>query len=209
MNGMYLRQQSVVDQPRLATTPTTVIGAGAIGSFVVLGLTKIGAHNVTVYDPDTVEVHNISNQWFGPADVGQFKVQALARLVAQMTSVSIEGIPEVYESQGGSEVTICAVDSMDTRIAIWRGLVPKPQLYIDARMGAEVGRLFCVGPFGDWYEETLYPSSEAVQAPCTAKATMYCASGLAALACAQVANFVSGRPTRSRLAIDFRHLLLV
>lgn len=207
--SVFLRQQDVVDQPRLATTKITVIGAGAIGSFVVLGLAKIGATVITVYDFDVVKEHNLSNQWYTPADIGHFKVQALARLVAQMTGAHIEGVPEAFGSQGGSEVTICAVDSMDNRIQIWRDLHPRPQLYVDARMGAEVGKLFCVGPFGSWYEDQLHPSAEAFRAPCTARATMYCASGLAAMVCAQIANWVSGRPTKPHLAIDFRNALLI
>ena len=205
----YLRQQDVIDQPRLARTKITVIGAGAVGSFVVLGLAKIGAESITVYDPDTVETHNLPNQWFGPADIGRHKVKALAGLVEQMTGASIEGIPQVFGTQGASEVTICCVDSMDARLAIWRDLRPRPKLFIDSRMGAEVGKLFCVGPFGSWYEDELYPSEEAFRAPCTARATMYCASGLAAMVVAQIANYVSGRPTKPHLTIDFRNALLI
>ncbi len=209
MSSLYLRQQDVVDQPRLATTPITVIGAGAIGSFVVLGLAKIGAKTITVYDPDTVELHNLSNQWFRPKDMGSLKVAALKRLTAEMTDTLVDVVPEAFDGAGASEVTICCVDSMDVRSAVWRGLRPRPSLYLDARMGAEVGRLFSVGVFGDWYEDELYPSSEAFQAPCTARATMYCASGLAALVCAQVVNYVSGRTTRQRTVIDFRNAIMI
>ena len=74
---------------------------------------------------------------------------------------------------------------------------------------AEVGKVMCVGAFGGWYEETLHPSSEAFRAPCTARATMYCASGLAAFIAAQVANYASDRPTREEMTVDFRNGIII
>ncbi len=205
----FLRQQDVVDQARLAKTPITVIGAGAIGSFVVLGLAKIGAERITVWDPDSVEDHNVSNQWYGPEDVGKYKVHALADLVHRMTGTGITGVSELFTGHMATAVTLCCVDSMDARVEIWKGMKPRPELYVDARMGAEVGKVLCVGALGDWYEQELYPSSEAFHAPCTARATMYCASGLAALVTAQVANWVTDRPVKPHLTVDFRNALLI
>ena len=205
----FHRQLEVLDQPRLAKIPITVIGAGAIGSCTVLALAKSGAERITVYDDDSIEAHNLPNQWYRLADLGRPKVEALKELVRDMTGVEIDVRNTRFEGQGATEVTICAVDSMDIRIALWRQLHPRPQLYIDARMGAEVGKVHCVGQFGSWYDETLYPSSEALHAPCTARATMYCASGLAAFIASQVANYASDRPTRAELTVDFRNGLML
>ena len=205
----FHRQLDVLDVPRLARTPITVIGAGAVGSFTVLALAKCGATDITVWDDDGVESHNLPNQWYRLADLGRPKVQALKALVLEMTGVEIEIVQERFQGKKATEVTICAVDSMDVRIALWRQLHPRPSMYIDARMGAEVGKVLCVGAFGTWYEETLHPSSEAFRAPCTARATMYCASGLAAFIAAQVANYASDRPTREEMTIDFRNGLIL
>ena len=205
----FHRQLDVLDVPRLARTPITVIGAGAVGSFTVLALAKSGAERITVYDDDTVESHNMPNQWYRLADLGRPKVEALKELVREMTGVEIEIRFERFTDQPATEVTICAVDNMDMRIALWGLLHPRPALYIDARMGAEVGKVMCVGAFGHWYEETLHPSSEAYRAPCTARATMYCASGLAAFIAGQVANYASDRPTREEITVDFRNALIL
>ena len=205
----FHRQLEVLDQPRLARIPITVIGAGAIGSCTVLALAKSGAERITVFDDDSIEAHNLPNQWYRLADLGRPKVEALKELVRDMTGVEIDVRNTRFEGQGATEVTICAVDSMDMRIGLWRELAPRPQLYIDARMGAEVGKVLCVGQFGSWYDETLYPSSEALHAPCTARATMYCASGLAAFVASQVANYASDRPTRAELTVDFRNGLML
>ena len=205
----FHRQLDVLDVPRLARTPITVIGAGAVGSFTVLALAKSGAERITVWDDDSIESHNLPNQWYRLADLGRPKVQALKALVLEMTGVDIEIVQERFQGEKATEVTICAVDSMDVRIALWRALHPRPSMYIDARMGAEVGKVLCVGAFGTWYEETLHPSSEAYRAPCTARATMYCASGLAAFIAAQVANHASLRPPRQEMTIDFRNGLIL
>ena len=205
----FRRQLDVLDVPRLARTPITVIGAGAVGSFTVLALAKCGATDITVWDDDSVESHNLPNQWFRLSDLGRPKVQALKVLVKEMTGVDIKVVQERFQGDGASEVTICAVDSMDVRIQLWRQLHPRPAMYVDARMGAEVGKVMCVGAFGGWYEETLHPSSEAFRAPCTARATMYCASGLAAFIAGQVANYASDRPTREDMAIDFRNGIII
>ena len=205
----FHRQLDVLDVPRLARIPISVIGAGAVGSCTVLALAKSGAADITVYDDDSIEAHNLPNQWYRLADLGRPKVQALQMLVREMTGVDIKTVQERFQGDGATEVTICAVDSMDVRIALWKRLSPRPALYIDARMGAEVGKVLCVGPFGTWYEGDLYPSSEALHAPCTARATMYCASGLAAFIGAAVANYASDRPNRPELTVDFRNALMI
>lgn len=205
----FHRQLDVLDQPRLASIPITVIGAGAVGSCTVLALAKSGAEKIVVWDDDVIEAHNLPNQWYRMKDLGRRKVDALQELVLDMTGVQIDVVAERFTGVGASEVTLCCVDSMDIRIDLWRCLHPRPQLYVDARMGAEVGKVHCVGPYGSWYDDTLYPSSEAHHAPCTAKATMYCASGLAAFIASQVAQYASDRPTRPEMTIDFRNALML
>ena len=205
----FHRQIDVIDMNRMARLPITVIGAGAVGSFAVLALAKSGAENISVYDDDAVEPHNLPNQWYRLADIGRPKVVALQELVRDMTGVAITAHATRFEGQSASEVTVCAVDSMDIRIELWQRLTPRPQLYVDARMGAEVGKVHCVGKFGTWYDDTLYPSSEALHAPCTARATMYCASGLAAFIASQIAQYASDRPTKQEMTVDFRNGLMV
>ena len=57
----FHRQLDVLDVPRLARTPITVIGAGAVGSFTVVALAKSGAEYITGWDDDSVESHNSGN----------------------------------------------------------------------------------------------------------------------------------------------------
>jgi hypothetical protein len=104
---------------------------------------------------------------------------------------------------------------MDARIAIWRHIrkCRRVDLYLDARMGAEVGKVFAIRPQDPEdcraYEAELYPSTEAFRAPCTARSTIYCASGLSAFLAATVGNHLAGRRYRRELVVDFRQGLIV
>ena len=45
-------------------TPIHIIGCGATGSWVALMLAKMGISNITCWDFDKVEEHNLPNQFF-------------------------------------------------------------------------------------------------------------------------------------------------
>ena len=129
------------------------------------------------------------------------------------TGVELRAHPRHYSNDPLSGIVICAVDTMDTRLLLWREVKKlKPDLYIDARMGAEVGKIHLVHPADPAscrrYEEDLYPSSEALQAPCTAKATVYCAAGLSSFIGGAVTGYANGRKIEG-MVVDFRNDLML
>ncbi len=214
MNGnRFLRQQDLLPTERLRVQPVVLIGTGAVGSITTLTLAKMGFEHLTVYDPDVVAEHNLPNQWFRPGDVGRRKVEALADIVREFTEVELCIHAEAYQRQPLHGLVICAVDSMDVRLDLWREVRKlRPECYLDARMGAEVGKIHVVDLQDPGsrrrYEEDLYPSSEALHARCTAKATMYCAAGLGALLASLAAGHVMGRQARS-VVVDWRNGVLM
>jgi len=203
----YKRQLDIIHPDKLAALEVTIIGCGAVGSFTCFTLAKMGVTDITVHDGDTVEEHNLPNQMFHVEQLGIPKVDAMATTVYYQAEIDLKTIPKNYTREPLSGLVICCVDSMDIRLGIWREVKKfKPELYIDVRMGAEVGKVLVVRP-GDpascrKYEEDLYPSSEAFQAPCTAKATLYCVGGLAAFIGAIVAGFATGRKMEG-VIVDF------
>ena len=203
----FIRQQDIIPQERLAKLAVTVIGCGAVGSFTVLTLAKMGITDITVYDGDKVEEHNLPSQWYRPDHVGMNKTDALWDILVDFTGVELKANDHHYSRQALRGIVICCVDTMDTRLKIWREVKKfEPELYLDARMGAEVGKVLVVEPSllssSRKYEEELYPSSEAFQAPCTAKATIYCACGLAAYIGSMVAGYAIGRKVKS-IVVDW------
>ena len=175
-----------------------------------LALAKMGAHNITVYDPDNVDWVNLPNQMYGPRHVGTNKAEALADVIKFMEDIDINHLPERYEEQpidGG--VVVFAVDSIDIRKNLFRNIrrVGKEAvLVIDGRMGAEYGELHTWAP-GDMesmrrYNGTLWSEEEVVNAPCTAKATTYCTLSLASAICAMVRNLLTEREIPAKVYID-------
>src|SRR5215217_2965705 len=96
-----------------------VIGAGAIGSQVVMCLAKMGFDNIRVFDDDVVSEENISNQWFGEIDIGFKKVDALAEHACRMAMTIPASYPVRVTEDAGDlaavELIISAVDSMEAR----------------------------------------------------------------------------------------------
>ncbi len=209
----YWRQLDICDPERLKT-PITIIGAGAVGSAVCYNLAKMGCSDITVFDGDTLAEHNVSNQFCDPSKIGVNKAESLRAVVHRLTGTIIKSksrmfesepvLSFMYESDGAVSlrgIVICAVDSMDVRADIWKSSIRyniNVSLYIDPRMGAEFGRLYAFNPCQpdaiDMYEETLYPSSEAEQLPCSAKAIIYCPTILAGYVAAVVKAHAVGKP---------------
>lgn len=210
----FVRQRDVLPFEKVRGSRVTLIGAGAIGGFTALSLVKMGVGTLEIYDHDTVSVENLGPQWFRVSELGRFKVEALAEQLAEFGGHIIPH-PERFLAQAVNGIVICAVDSMDVRIALWRHIRKsrRVEIYIDARMGAEVGKVFAIRPNDPEdcraYESELYPSTEALRAPCTARSTIYCASGLAAFLAATVGNHLAGRRYRRELIVDFRQGFIV
>ena len=73
----FKRQTSIIDNDKLGFTKILIIGAGSIGSYTTLALSKMGAVLLTVVDFDEIEEHNIPNQFFKIDDIGKQKIEAL------------------------------------------------------------------------------------------------------------------------------------
>jgi adenylyltransferase/sulfurtransferase len=72
-------------QRRLAASRVTVVGAGGLGSPVILALAAAGVGQLTVIDDDTVELTNLQRQLLHRiGDVGAPKTASAARAVADL-----------------------------------------------------------------------------------------------------------------------------
>ena len=192
LDERHLRSASVVDQKRINRHPVVIIGVGAIGSHLAEMLAKLGAQRFTLIDFDEVDTINLGVQGFYESEVGLPKVDAVkTRLVAiqQQTSVMIhneEYRPEMIPSEAA---VFCAVDSIKARRQIFRHFCEKNwAVFFDGRMAAESLQVYCVERHPEAmsaYRASLFPSQEAYQESCTARATIYCASMAAAILCAQ------------------------
>lgn len=182
----FLRQLDIITPEELQTA-ITMIGCGGIGSPVVSMLAKEGCSNITVYDDDTVDEHNLPNQHFRPKDIGRPKVEAIKEIVKEFTDIEIVAKNERFTNQEVRGILISGVDRMSTRKEIWKHIRmnPKVKYYIDARMGGELATAFVVNPMDpddcDEYDESLHSDEESDKMPCTARSIIYTVYGLASL----------------------------
>ena len=208
----FWRQLDIISLRQLQH-PITVIGCGGIGSPTILSLAKMGCQDITVYDPDLVEEHNLPNQFFRLADCHRPKVEMMAEIVASFTGTRIKTVQEEVTGQKLQGLVISAVDSMAARQNIWQNCLRfncGTPLYIDGRMSAEVCRIFSAKPLDPesvrCYEETLYSDAEAWEEPCTSRAIIYNVYMAAALIVHQVKLFLGHEPLCRELAFDFKTL---
>jgi hypothetical protein len=205
----FWRQQDIIDLERLNRQPFTLIGAGGIGSYVAATLAKMGVTDLTVYDPDLVEDHNLPNQNYRIRDVGRPKVEALAEILADFTGLQIKPhvalFPLTMRPQG---IVISALDSMQARKQIWDSCLKnnfQVDAYLEARMGAEQGRIYTLTNVVDprqvgYYEARFYSDADAAQEPCTARAVAYNVFYLAGALVSRVKKVVMDQP------VEIEHL---
>lgn len=173
MDISNLRHQSIFDASR-TNPPITIIGAGATGSRVFEALVCLGLTNITVVDYDVVEPHNLANQLYEMADVGQPKVDALRRWYQAKTGAEcipggmcfVRGycgedacLAEAGYSRTSVErlhgVMFLMTDTMASRKAIYEQLKltrthdrqPRPFLVIETRMASSYGNVFAFSPY--------------------------------------------------------------
>lgn len=214
-DSRYIRQLDIISTDAMEDCSVLIIGAGAVGSFVALALAKMGVKTITVYDPDTVEEHNIPNQFYRLTDIGSTKVEALRTLVKDFCDVDLYVRSKKFEEKQkpGYTIVIIAVDSMDARVHLWNNyfrLNTKVHLYIDVRMAAEVATVHSLTPWDmdmvRYYEQDLFPSQEAFPARCTERAVVYTILGIAAVVSGMVKKLLMHEAVYQHIAVDFRQL---
>jgi len=135
MSKRYSRQLDIIKAGDLRF-PIHILGAGGIGSWVALTLAKVGCSNITVYDNDKVENHNIASQFYKEDQLGEFKVKALAKNVFEQTGTTISIMKNIKEEEYIVDgLIIITIDSMAERIRLGEIYKDKDLTIIDGRMG--------------------------------------------------------------------------
>ena len=197
-----LTRQSDLIPTKVLGEKITIIGAGAIGSLVSWSLAKMGFLNQTVIDFDMIEVENMNCQLYGRDHVGRSKVDALQYIIERDTGFKIETVFDKYT--GGVTfpgIVVSAVDSMEVRKTIWnahKNMGVGTKFIIDPRMSIENCLQYTMDPMdptdAEEYEATLYSDDEAVQEPCTNKATIYTSLLLSGHVVKTIKDLVLGLP---------------
>ena len=131
----HKRQLDFIDSS-ITNTPIYIIGAGGIGSWTTLLLAKMGFEDLTVYDADKVENHNVASQFFKENQLGMNKVDALYDNVFEQTGIQITPIVTIIDEERIERgLVIIAIDSMKERVRLGEIYKDKDIYIIDGRMG--------------------------------------------------------------------------
>jgi molybdopterin/thiamine biosynthesis adenylyltransferase len=97
-----------------------VVGAGALGNFVGLGLALAGFRRATFWDPDIIDVTNLNRQIFFGGAVGAPKAATLAARLNQAYAVQMQAHNEVFQAAAAARYDIICdcVDNFASRILI-------------------------------------------------------------------------------------------
>ena len=130
MSSRYARQELIADwnQELISSASIAVVGAGALGNFVCLGITGLGIGALTLVDNDILERSNLNRQLiFTEKDIGRSKAAALAaRLQERNRYVLVTAINEritatnLADIIGDPDILIDAVDNLPTRVLLSR-----------------------------------------------------------------------------------------
>lgn len=124
--------------------PINIIGCGAIGSNVALQLAKLGCTNLILWDFDTVDEHNITNQVYNETDIGLQKTSALINhLVKQNQDIKIATISK-YTNQLLTGYAFICVDSIELRHQIYinNQFNINIKFISDGRIGLETAQVY-------------------------------------------------------------------
>lgn len=211
MSNKYLRQRDVLLPEQTTDWPTVIVGAGGIGSWTALILAKLGLTELTVYDFDRVEEHNLPSQFYRRQDVGQPKVNSLAFNISFHGGENIQCRNERYDGVK-TKILIIGVDSMEERMRLFRihtRDVPFPEYVIDARMGLEQMEIYICRTPDEWANTFPDNLDHVDRDPCTARSICYNTAVIGGLVGSLVKKIIKGEKTPQNVIFDLYTYMIV
>lgn len=122
LREVNLRFSTALNISRIKTKRIVVIGLGGIGSWVAQTLVGMGAENICLVDPDTVEIHNVGPQAYFLSELGMLKTEAMKQRILQFRGISVDTVANKAETLsdlvlqvGTADIIVSAVDNMTFR----------------------------------------------------------------------------------------------
>lgn len=187
----------------------TLAGIGGIGSYVGFLLSRIKPKRIILYDPDIVEIANMSGQLYSSFYVGQHKVSALSRIMQDYSSFfNVYAHISRFNTHAPTDIMICGFDNMTARrdfYQSWKNHVdnmPEEEqckaLFIDGRLAAEEFQVFCIKGDDNYHmkqyeDKWLFSDEEAEETICSYKQTSHCANMIASIMVNLFVNFVANQ----------------
>jgi len=99
IQNVFSRNTGILESSVMTDKSAILLGCGSVGSLVALELAKAGVGKFLLIDNDIFEYHNICRHQCSIADVGNYKVDALAqRIKAINPYADVTAIPKTVET---------------------------------------------------------------------------------------------------------------
>lgn len=136
----FSRQESIISTDVINATEVAIIGVGAVGREVARTLACNGVGQITMYDFDTVEIHNCTTQGYYEADVGRPKVDCTKEELLRINSkLKVDAVNDRWRPNKNKKfdgVFFC-VDSLDMRATLFNYFQEATKFIADSRIGGE------------------------------------------------------------------------
>ena len=180
----------------------------------------MGFNNITLYDFDKVEEHNLPNQNYEICDVGKFKVDAIAEKMKKYNDEGIDVTKKIEECNAKSNlegIVFLLTDTMKSRKEIYDRAIknnPSIDLLIETRMDLRGGRIYVVDPKDreqtKMYEQTFYSDDEAEVSACGVSQTVLpSALAITSHAIWKLLNHINGEIVYNETILDFSNEIVM
>jgi molybdopterin/thiamine biosynthesis adenylyltransferase len=126
-----------------------VVGAGALGNFVGLGLAFAGVRGITVIDPEVVEVTNLNRQVFLADGIGRSKAEVLCERLQALFGLQADAEVAYLRRDtplSGYDAVFDCVDNFETRIVLSEKCRDDGKVLISGGTGPEAGQVVAYDP---------------------------------------------------------------
>ena len=194
MADRFLRNKDLIDQKNL--DELTIIGAGGVGSALILSAAIMGFKKIHVWDFDVLEEHNLSTTMYPESYLGESKTEAAKAMVKYFgCNTQIIEHDKFGYMDSLTPCTMMAPDNMEIRKIVYMNWIrtPNRKVLVDGRMGALSMDIHTVDALHDSYMSNWKPSRDIPDLPCTAKHTIFTANIIAGIMLSQLFNVLHQR----------------
>jgi len=135
--------------PPNGQTKILVVGSGALGIFVGLGLAYSEFRNITFMDPDVVEVTNLNRQVFFYDAVGESKAKALSTKFNKLFGIESDAQVAYFDGNfdiSSFDVIFDCVDNFESRIVLSEKCFDHDKILISGGTSADAGQVVIFNP---------------------------------------------------------------
>ena len=161
----------------------------------------MGCPNISIYDNDTVEEHNIASQFFKQNQLGRQKTDSLLSNIKEQTGIILNAKINIDEEQITEGLIIIAIDSIEERIRLANIYKDRNIYIIDGGMGGLQLEIYCCP--STTYVATLINSDYISREPCTGRAICFNCAVIAGL----ISNFVRQFSKKELIDVAYKSMV--